>query len=110
MAQNIITQQKEEQDKLRETIKRSKPSGMKHGEGELEKSMADMKASLGGMQMTGNPDKDFAMMMIAHHESAVKMAKLQATNGMNNKLKQMAKRMISDQTKEINEFKAWLAQ
>ena len=56
------------------------------------------------MQMTKDTDQDFARMMIFHHESAVKMAKAELSNGMNNELKTMAKNIIADQAKEIGEM------
>jgi uncharacterized protein (DUF305 family) len=109
MAQNIITKQNEEIGKMQEIIKNYKPSGMEMGKhDELSKDMDDMKAKMNGMQMTGNTDKDFAMMMISHHESAIKMFKDELSHGMNSQLKQMAQKGISDQTKEISEFKSWL--
>jgi len=109
LAQNISTKQMEEIGMLRDIIQNFKASGMKHGEGALQKIHSEMKTATGGMQMTGSIDKDYATMMVPHHESAVKMFKAQLTNGMNDKLKQMAKKGIADQTKEIAEFKAWLA-
>ncbi len=110
MAQNIISMQKEEQSKLKEIVKNSKPMKMgdeKHDE--LSKEMDNMKADMSKMQMTGNTDKDFAMMMVSHHESAVKMSKDELSHGMNAELKKMAKKGIEDQTKEISEFKSWLS-
>ncbi len=68
-----------------------------------------MKSQMSNMQMTGNLDKDFAMMMTSHHKSAVSMSKMELKNGMNAALKQMAQKGISEQTKEINEFKSWMA-
>ncbi len=110
MAQNIITAQKEEQSKLRDIVKNSKPMKMEMGKhDELTKGMDDMKSDMGKMQMSGNTDKDFAMMMISHHESAIKMAKAELSHGMNAQLKQMAQKIISDQTKEIGEFKSWIS-
>lgn len=108
MAQKIVSEQKEEIAKLQEVVKNSKASKMKMGDGELEKSMADMKSQMSGMKMTGNIDKDYAMMMTSHHESAVSMFKMELKNGMNAQLKQIAQKGISDQTKEINEFKSWM--
>ena len=96
MAQKIITKQKDEIVQLQEIIKNHQSSGMKHGEGELKKMHTEMKAEMNGMQMNGNTDKDFAMMMKAHHEGAVKMFKAELTNGMNDRLKQMAKMGIND--------------
>lgn len=77
---------------------------MKHGEGELTKSMAEMKS----MQMSGDIDKDFAAMMIDHHKAAVAMSKKELANGMSDKLKQMAQTVITEQNKEIKEFNSWL--
>lgn len=59
--------------------------------------------------MTGNTHKDFVMMMIPHHESAVTMAEDELSYGKQPELKKMAQKMIADQSKEITEFKAWLA-
>ena len=110
MAQNIITAQKEEQSKLRDIVKNSKPMKMEMGKhDELTKGIDDMKSDMGKMQMSGNTDKDFAMMMISHHESAIKMAKAELSHGMNAHLKQIAQKIISDQTKEISEFKSWIS-
>lgn len=105
-AQSIIVKQKEEQNKLRDYVKNTKPTKMDMGQGDtLDKTMKEMKAAMDAMKMSGNTDKDFVTMMIAHHESAIKMAKAELSFGMNASLKQMAKTMISDQSKEISEFK-----
>lgn len=110
MAEMIITMQKKEQNTLRDMIKNNKPVKMNMGQGDaLSKAMEEMKTKMGAMQMTGNTDKDFAMMMIPHHESAVRMAKNELSYGMKAGLKQMAKKMITDQTKEIDKFKKWLS-
>lgn len=109
IAQNIITKQTEEINMLQKAIANHKSSGMKHAEGFLQKSMADMKGKMASMQMSNNTDKDFASMMIVHHEEAIKMAKAEVENAMNAGLKKMAQKTITDQTKEIGEFKNWLA-
>lgn len=110
MAQKIITAQKDEQGKLRDIVKNNIPEKMDMGQGDaLTKAMMGMNAQMSAMQMTGNTDKDFALMMIAHHEGAVKMFRDELSYGMKANLKQMATKGISDQTKEISEFKNWLA-
>jgi uncharacterized protein (DUF305 family) len=109
MAQNIITKQNEEIGKMQEIIKNYKPSEMKtEKHDELSKGLNDMKSKMNGMQMTGNIDKDFVMMMVSHHDGAIKMFKDELSHGMNAQLKQMAQKGISDQAKEISEFKSWL--
>lgn len=74
---------------------------------------AMMQAMMGTMRddphPSGDVDKDFARMMIPHHESAVAMAKVELQQGRHAELKQMAQKMIDDQTREIGQFKSWLA-
>lgn len=110
IAKNISINQTDEQLKFRDILKTLKPMKMEMGKhDELTKEMDDMKAGMSKMQMTGNTDKDFAMKMIPHHASAIEMAKAELSHGMNADLKKIAQKEISDQTKEINEFKSWLS-
>lgn len=108
MAHKILTDQKKEQQELRDLVSGYKPSGMKHGEGALQKSMSSAMDQMKSMPMSGDMDKDFATMMIHHHEHGVSMAKMEVKNGMSSKLKQMAQKMITKQNQEIKEFKNWL--
>ncbi len=108
-AQEIFTKQKQEQQQLKDFVQNYKPSGMKHGEGEMQKSMSAMMDKMKSMQMSGNVDKDFATMMSSHHEDGITMSKMELKNGMSDKLKQMAQKGINDQQKDIKEFKAWLS-
>ena len=87
--------------------------------GQMQKGAAsphDMKASMmmgmDGMQkmaMTGNVDKDFAMMMKMHHQQAVNMAEAQLAHGKSPEMKSMSKQIIVAQKKEIAQFDKWLA-
>jgi uncharacterized protein (DUF305 family) len=105
-AQEIINKQKDEQQKLKDFVSNYKPSGMKHGEGELQKSMSENMDKMKSMQMSGDTDKDFAMVMSTHHEHGVSMSKMELTYGMSDKLKQMARKSIDDQQKDIAELKS----
>lgn len=109
MAHNIIETQKDEEIKFKDILKKYKASKMKmRKHDELNKDLNNMKAKMNGMQLSGNADKDFAMIMIFHHEGAIKMFKDELSHGTNSELKQMAKKGISTQTNEVNEFKNWL--
>jgi uncharacterized protein (DUF305 family) len=107
-AQEIITKQKDEQQKLRDMVSSHKPSDMKHGEGELEKHMNDMMNTMQSMKMSGDVDKDFVTMMMHHHEHGIAMATMEVKNGMNDELKKMAQKSITDQEKDVKEFRQWL--
>ena len=87
--------------------------------GQMQKGAAgpnDMKASMmmgmDGMQkmpMSGDTDKDFAMMMKMHHQQALNMAEMELANGKSPEMKTMAKQIIAAQKKEIAQFEKWLA-
>ena len=113
MAQNIITAQKLEIVQLQQFVKNYRMPETKMEKGEMQHDMrTTMKAMMDNMmnmKMSGNTDKDFVMMMIPHHESAVSMAEAEIANGKDAALKKMAQKMINDQSREIKEFKAWLA-
>lgn len=113
MAQNIISTQKAEIIALQNFIKKYKTpeaeSKNSTTHNELDITMKAMMDKMMKMQMSDNVDKDFVMMMILHHEGAVQMAKDEISHGKQFELKEMAQKMITDQTKEIKEFNAWLA-
>ena len=50
---------------------------------------------------TGDPDRDFAAMMIPHHQGAVDMAKLELQFGKNPVLRRLAQGIIVEQLQEI---------
>ena len=87
--------------------------------GQMHKGAAgshDMKASMmmgmEGMQkmtMSGDTDKDFAMMMKMHHQQALNMAEMQRAHGKSPEMKTRAKQIIVAQKKEIAQFDKWLA-
>ena len=117
MAQKMITAQKAEIEQFQQSINSQKPnsgqhSGGQHGGGvhnELKEAMNAMNAKMKSMVMSGDTDKDFAMMMIPHHEGAVTMAEAEVGHGNNLELKQIAVKIMTDQKREIDELKGWLA-
>ncbi len=66
-----------------------------------------MKAMM--MKPTGNPDKDFVMMMMPHHQGAIDMAKVELQYGKDPMLRKLATGIVAAQEQEIAEMKAWLA-
>lgn len=60
------------------------------------------------MQPTGNLDHDFATMMRQHHQSGIEMARHEAEHGKDPKMREMAKKIMASQQREIKEFDRWL--
>ena len=60
------------------------------------------------MKMSGDVDKDFAMMMKMHHQGALTMAQAELDKGKDPKMQEMARKIIDSQKKEIAEFEQWL--
>jgi uncharacterized protein (DUF305 family) len=59
--------------------------------------------------MTGDPDKDFVMMMLPHHQGAIDMAKVELKYGTDQTLRALAEAIIEAQEKEIKEMNEWIA-
>jgi uncharacterized protein (DUF305 family) len=86
--------------------------GMHKGASGATDMKSSMMAGMDEMQkmpMTGDTDKDFAMMMKIHHQQAVHMAELQLKTGKSPEMKTMAQQIIAAQKKEIAQFDKWLA-
>jgi uncharacterized protein (DUF305 family) len=75
----------------------------------MEKAMEKSKTEMGTMKITGDTDRDFAMMMRMHHQHGVDMANVELAKGKDPKLKAMARKVIKEQNKEIAELDKWLA-
>lgn len=86
----------------------SAPMQKGSGSEEMKKSMMSGMDAMQKMQMTGDTDKDFAMLMKMHHQQALEMAKPEVAHGKSPELKAMARKIIKDQTKEIDQLDAWL--
>ena len=75
----------------------------------MKQSMMAGMESMHKMAITGDTDKDFAMMMKMHHQQGVDMANIELAQGKSPAMKAMAKQIISAQKKEITRFDQWLA-
>jgi hypothetical protein len=62
----------------------------------MEKMMAGM-----AIKPSGDIDRDFAEMMISHHQGAIDMAEVELRHGSNEQLRRIAQEIIVDQQQEI---------
>jgi len=80
---------------------------------DADKSMMDammvMDRSMMNAKMSGNADRDFMLMMIPHHQSAIDMARAELKYGKDARVRALAANVISAQQKEIDEMHSWLA-
>ena len=75
-----------------------------HSEGSKELHHAMMAGQDMRMPMSGNVDKDFAMMMTMHHEQAIKMVDVLLQRGTSAELKALAAKMKATQMDEIKKL------
>ena len=89
----------------------SKDHMQQSGTGSADMNQSKMSGMDGmqKMQMSGDTDKDFAMMMKMHHQRAVEMAQMELAHGKSPEMKAMSRKIIAAQKKEIADFDRWLA-
>jgi uncharacterized protein (DUF305 family) len=73
--------------------------------------MAAHEAMMANMHidLTGDADRDFVLLMIPHHQGAIDMARVLLEHGTDPQLRAMAEAIIAAQEAEIAAFQAWLA-
>ena len=76
---------------------------------DMKGMMKESDGKMSSMRMTGDPDVDFATMMREHHKGALSMAEAELKNGKDAGMRDMAKKIIAAQKKEIAQFDSFLA-
>jgi uncharacterized protein (DUF305 family) len=84
-------------------------AGMDAAHKDFAMAMMKMEPSMMAGLKAEDPDVAFACGMIAHHQGAIDMAKAELAHGDNEGAKKKAQMIIDAQTKEIEDFTAWLA-
>ena len=72
---------------------------------ENEIVMTPMMAAM-AISPTGNVDRDFVAMMVAHHQGAIDMAVAELRHGRNEQLRRIAQEIIATQGQEIQAMRA----
>src|SRR5215207_11032011 len=73
----------------------------------FERVRETMNSRFKDMKLTGDPDKDFAAMLIAQHEDLIFLAKTQLEYGGDRHLRQLAQKLLDEQQKQISDVKEW---
>lgn len=79
----------------------SDTDGEKSFQQQMHEAMTSMDQQMGNTPMTGDPDHDFAAMMIPHHKGAIDMAKVELLYGKDPVLRRLAQEIIVTQEQEI---------
>ena len=67
----------------------------------MMQAMDRMDSAMIAAQPTNDPDRDFAAMMIPHHQGAIDMAKVELIYGHDPVLRRLAEGIIVEQQQEI---------
>lgn len=75
----------------------------------VQQIMQAMMQEMNKMEMTCDPDVDFAHMMIMHHEAGIKMSEAEIAHGHEEEAKMMAREAIENDEASIARLEAFLA-
>ena len=82
--------------------------GATPGGGSMMSAMDKMSRDMAAVPMTGDTDREFAQMMIPHHQGAIDMARNEMARGKDPEMMKLARGVVAAQNKEIAQMKAWL--
>lgn len=111
IAKNILKDQQTEISEMNTIMNNFKTTVVKDTskiDKKMQEYMGSMMDEMMNMNLSGQIDKDFASLMIPHHESAIKMAKEELALGKQKELKALAQKMIKKQSSELEQFKSYL--
>lgn len=110
LANNIITTQTTEIDKMKQWYKNWYGTEVAAMPASMMSGMMSSQDSVDDLNSASDFDKAFLSQMIEHHEMAVMMANMLATSTNRSEMKGLANSIISAQTKEIEDMKSWQQQ
>ena len=108
LAENVISTQQAEIEELR-VIKEQE-----FGTSEVPMQMSPEEMEMMGMEAPAELanqrpfDRAFINAMIPHHESAIEMAQVALAESANPTIRDLAGRIVDDQTREIEQMRGWL--
>ena len=79
-----------------------------HATAAYKQAMATMMTGM-NQPYTGNPDRDFVLGMLPHHQGAIDMARVEMRYGHDPALRRLARSIIASQGREESFMRQWLA-
>ena len=110
LAEKIKTDQQKEIGDLQSFLSTYEPDqGMDHAfHEEMMASMEKASQAADLRLLTGDTDRDFAELMVVHHQAAIEDARSVMEHGTSPEIKQTAHHIINAQMAEIKELQNWL--
>ena len=108
LAENVISTQQAEKEELRAIKEQEFGTSeipMQMGPEEMEMMEMEDPAELANQRPF---DEAFINAMIPHHESAIEMAQVALAESANPTIRDLAGRIVEDQTREIEQMRGWL--
>jgi len=119
-ARNIIKSQRREVEQLMKIAERlGIPPSATHGHTQMMEDLdalgltmaeAGMNMKMDGLMDADPFDRRFIDMMIPHHQGAIRMAQAELKRGKSSELREIARDVVTAQTKEIRQMNRWRAQ
>ncbi|MEO5906467.1 MAG: DUF305 domain-containing protein, partial [Saprospiraceae bacterium] len=110
LARKIMDRKAEEIKVLETNVSHHKPKAADNvTDKELKESISKMMNGMKNIEIKGNTDKEFAQMMLLHLRSAVEMGAQEVIQGHHVQLKLMARDMIREDKKVMEEIENWLS-
>jgi uncharacterized protein (DUF305 family) len=78
------------------------------GSQQMHQSMMGGMRQMQDMRLSADVDKDFVRMMRMHHVQGIEMARIELQKGDDPEARQMARKIMEQQSREIAEFDRWL--
>lgn len=71
-------------------------------------AMDTMSKEMAAVPMSGDADRDFAAMMIPHHQGAIDMARYELAHGKDPSMRRLARDIVAAQQREMAGMRRWL--
>ena len=82
-------------------------AGADHGTLGLPEHQMGMSGDMAVLDTAKPFDRTFIDMMVPHHQGAIRMARIELTQGEDGELMQIAEAIIAAQSREINQMNSW---